>query len=54
MQRYGEDDGIEQFYKNYKCLHILDKFSNFVLPELIPWKSRAKCIDFLDMEIGEG
>jgi 5'-3' exonuclease len=31
--------GIEEFYKNYKCLHILDEFSNFVIPELNNWSS---------------
>lgn len=42
IKQYGECNGVEQFYKNYKCLHILEEFSNFVMPELISWQSRTK------------
>ena len=51
MNHYGEQDGIEEFYKNYRCLYILDKFSTFVLPNLIEWKLKTKCVDFLDLEM---
>lgn len=33
----NEEEAIENFYKNYKCLKILDNFSNFALPELNPY-----------------
>lgn len=38
--RYYKDNriGLEEFYKNYKCLHILDNFSNFVFPVLNLWE----------------
>lgn len=37
IKQYGELQGIEEFYKNYKCLYILDKFRNFVTPTLSEW-----------------
>lgn len=37
IRYFGENEGIEEFFKNYKCLHILDNFSNFVIPELKVW-----------------
>lgn len=39
IRTFGETIGIEEYFKNYKCLHILDEFSNFVLPELNSWNT---------------
>ncbi len=35
IEKYGEETGIENFYKNYKCLKILDKCVNFEFPDPI-------------------
>ena len=35
IKTFGEQQGIEEFYKNYKCLKILDKYEGFVIPEPI-------------------
>lgn len=32
---YGEQKGIEEFYKNYTCLKILDSYEGFEIPEPI-------------------
>ncbi len=53
IHQYGENEGIEQFYKNYKCLHILDKFSNFVTPELNLWKPSTKYYEVIDERVEE-
>lgn len=43
---YGEDKGIKEFYKNYTCLKILDKYEGFEVPELIEFKPvREKDLD---------
>jgi hypothetical protein len=34
LQHFGEYKGIEQFYKNYKSLKILNEYPGFVLPEI--------------------
>ncbi len=36
--KFGEYIGIEEFYKNYKCLYILDKHEGFIIPEPISVK----------------
>lgn len=33
IQFLGEERGIEEFYKNYKSLKILDKYEGFIIPE---------------------
>lgn len=35
---FGEEKGIEEFYKNYKMIKILDKYEGFVIPEPIRFK----------------
>lgn len=49
---FGEEAGIEEYRKNYKCLKILDNFSTFVMPTLQSWElSIAKCASGdLDLE----
>lgn len=39
IQYYGERTGINEFYKNYNCLKILEKYDGFVLPEPIKFES---------------
>lgn len=34
----NEEVGIEEFYKSYKCLKILDKFEGFVIPNIVEYK----------------
>ncbi len=38
IDHYGENQGIEQFYKNYKSLYILKEFDNFIVPTPIEYK----------------
>ncbi len=33
-KNYGENEGIREFYKNYRCLYIEDSASNISIPEL--------------------
>lgn len=33
-KNYGEDVGIKEFYKNYRCLHMEDSANNINIPEL--------------------
>lgn len=35
LSHFGEFKGIEEFYKNYRCLNILDKWDGIELPRLI-------------------
>lgn len=35
IEKLGEEKGIEEFYKNYKCLKILDKKEGFEIPKPI-------------------
>lgn len=34
MDRYGEYEGIKQFYKNYISLKILEDYKEFIIPEI--------------------
>lgn len=38
INHFGEHIGIEEFYKNYKCLKILEKYEGFDVPEPIEFK----------------
>ena len=38
IRYFGESKGIEEFYKNYKMIKILDKYEGFVIPEPIKYK----------------
>ncbi len=38
IEHFGEYIGIEEFYKNYMCLSILDRYEGFIIPELISVK----------------
>lgn len=33
IAHFGEQRGIDEFYKNYKCLKILEDYPGFVIPE---------------------
>jgi hypothetical protein len=44
IQHYGEEIGIEEFYKSYKCLNILYKFEGFEIPSPIEYKKAIKSI----------
>lgn len=37
-QKLGEEKGISEFYKNYKCLKIKDVDKDFVIPEIIKYE----------------
>ena len=39
---FDEEHGIEEFYKNYKMIKILDKFEEFVIPEPIKFKKNEE------------
>lgn len=52
IKHFGEYKGIEEFHKNYKCLYILDKFDNFVIPDLISWK-QVNQWEHLEQELGD-
>mgnify|MGYP003403362816 CR=1 FL=1 len=34
VKHFGENKGIEEFYKNYKCLYILEESEDFAIPEV--------------------
>lgn len=34
MKHYGEYKGVEEFYKNYICLKLLDDYEGFKVPEI--------------------
>lgn len=38
VNHFGEDLGIEEFYKNYKMIKILEKYEGFQLPGLTEFK----------------
>lgn len=40
IHHFGEIKGIDEFYKNYKCLKILDEDKDFVIPEIIEYKNK--------------
>jgi hypothetical protein len=50
---YGEFKGIEEFYKNYNCLKILDNYEGFVIPDFIEYNKTDKIIKMLE-EIESG
>jgi DNA polymerase-1 len=53
IRHFGEELGIEEFRKNYKCLKILDNFRTFVMPTLQSWQlSITRCVTSgnLDLE----
>lgn len=50
IQHFGEEEGIEEFRKNYKCLKILDNFCNFELPTLQSWELSFTKASKLDLE----
>lgn len=35
ISHYGESKGIEEFYKNYKCIKLLEEYEGFEIPEPI-------------------
>lgn len=51
IRHFEEADGIDEFYKNYKCLHILDNFSNFVLPALNLWEKDTIFTELKELNI---
>lgn len=36
---FGEQKGIQEFYKNYTCLKILEDYEGFVVPEPVEYKN---------------
>ena len=42
VYHFGEELGIEEFYKNYKMIKILDKYEGFVIPEPIRFKKKEE------------
>lgn len=42
ITHFGEELGIEEFYKNYKMIKILDKYEGFVIPEPIRFKKKEE------------
>lgn len=42
VEYFGEELGIEEFYKNYKMIKILDKYEGFVIPEPIRFKKKEE------------
>lgn len=42
LTHFGEELGIEEFYKNYKMIKILNKFEEFVIPEPIKFKKNEE------------
>lgn len=41
IRHYGESLGIQEYYKNYVCLKILDSHDGFEIPEAIEYKSTS-------------
>jgi protein Xni len=41
---FGEEEGINEFYKNYKCLKILDKSDSFTIPNPVKVKTEQLVI----------
>lgn len=35
---YGQHNGIQEFYKNYTCLKILEEFEGFEIPKIVEYK----------------
>jgi hypothetical protein len=35
IEHFGEEIGIKEYYKNYICLYILEKYENMIIPEPI-------------------
>lgn len=44
----GEYKGIEEFYKNYICLKILDNYEGFVIPEAVKYSKTDKIMKMLE------
>lgn len=34
IKQFGEEEGIEEYYKNYRCLKILSKLDDFKIPSI--------------------
>jgi len=41
IRHYGESIGIQEYYKNYVCLKILDNYDGFEVPEAIEYKATS-------------
>lgn len=41
-KHFGEHEGIEQFYLNYKCLKIVDQDDTFLVDKIIPIEVKSK------------
>lgn len=41
MNVMGEREGMEAFYKNYKCLKILDEYEGLTLPEPVKYERKG-------------
>lgn len=40
IEHFGEKEGINQFYKNYNSLLILDSYKDFIIPDIIDIRDR--------------
>ena len=38
IKHFGESKGINEFYRNYKSLKILESYEGFVIPEIVEFK----------------
>lgn len=47
IEHYGEYIGIQEYYKNYICLKILDKYDNFILPKPIKYEVKEEGLNNL-------
>lgn len=42
IDKFGEEEGVEEFYKNYKVLKIRDKYDGLVYSEPMKFESKVK------------
>lgn len=42
INHYGEVIGIKEYYQNYTCLTILEKYEEFTIPNIVPYQSITK------------
>lgn len=41
IKYYGEQLGIQEYYKNYTCLKILDSYEGFEIPEIVKFEPKV-------------
>lgn len=45
---FGEQKGIEEFYKNYTCLKILDSYEGFKIPDILEFNKKSDSGEGID------